>query len=58
MAQASNANAHHPDSPEHVAEMAKFGITRKSVDYFYHEEYRYTSFREALAQAKRVAVET
>jgi len=34
-------------------EMAKYGITRITVDYFDYREFRYTSLKDALAQAKR-----
>jgi hypothetical protein len=34
-------------------EMAKYGITRVSTDYFHYKEYRYTSLDDAIAQAKR-----
>jgi len=52
------SNANQPESPEAQAEMEKYGITRKSVDHFFHGEYRYTTFRDALAQAKRMADKT
>ena len=34
-------------------EMAKYGITRVSIDYFHYKEYRYTRLDDAIAQAKR-----
>ena len=34
-------------------EMAKYGITRVSIDYFHFKEYRYTRLDDAIAQAKR-----
>jgi hypothetical protein len=34
-------------------EMAKYGITRVSANYFHYKEYRYTSLNDALAEAKR-----
>ncbi|MCW9036082.1 MAG: hypothetical protein OQJ97_17815 [Rhodospirillales bacterium] len=42
-------------SPENMAEMEKYGITRTLVDHFHHGEYRYATLSDALAQAKRVA---
>jgi len=36
-----------------TAEMARYGIVRKPVDYFHYKSYRYTSLQEAIAQAKR-----
>jgi hypothetical protein len=40
-------------SPEAAEEMVKFGITRVPVDYFYCGKFRYTSLKDAVAQAKR-----
>lgn len=34
-------------------EMEKYGITRVPVDFFWCGEYRYTSLKDAIAQAKR-----
>jgi|GEM_PF-1024428 len=34
-------------------EMARLGITRVPVDYFYFKEFRYTRLDDALAQARR-----
>lgn len=34
-------------------EMAKYGITRVSVDYFHYKDFRYTNLADAIAQAKR-----
>lgn len=39
-------------------EMARYGITRRSVDYFHYKEFRYTNVQDALAQAKREGAET
>ena len=39
---------------ESAIELAKLGITRKSMDYFYVGKYRYTDLKDAIAQAKRV----
>lgn len=36
-------------------QMSEYGITRKTVDQFHFGEYRYSNFRDALAQAKRSA---
>lgn len=33
-------------------DMIKYGIMRVPVDYFHFGEFRYTSLREALAQAR------
>lgn len=43
-------------NPELTSEMAKHGITKKPIYYYYHGDYRYTSLRDALAQAKRTVV--
>jgi len=40
-------------SPEITEELAKYGITRTPVDYFYYGKYRYTSLKDAVAEAKR-----
>lgn len=40
-------------SAEGTEEMAKFGISRIPVDYFYHRKYRYTNLGDAVAEAKR-----
>ncbi|WP_191060362.1 hypothetical protein [Geminicoccus harenae] len=34
-------------------EMAKYGITRVSVDQYHYKQYRYTHLNEAVAQAER-----
>ena len=34
-------------------DMAKYGITRVPIDYYYYKEYRYTNVEDAIAQAKR-----
>jgi hypothetical protein len=34
-------------------EMAKYGITRVSVDQYHYKQYRYTHLSEAVAQAER-----
>jgi hypothetical protein len=41
-------------------EMAKYGITRVRVDYFHYRDFRYTSLKDAIAQAERdqVSAET
>ena len=36
-----------------IADMAKFNITRKPVDFFHYRQFRYTTLAEAVAQAKR-----
>ncbi len=41
-----------------AADMAKYGITRKTTDVFYLGEYRYTNLRDAIAQGKRMATTT
>lgn len=40
-------------SPEDAEDMAKYGITRVPVDYFYFGGIRYTSLEDAVAEAKR-----
>lgn len=39
--------------PEALDEMKEYGITRVSVDYFHYRDFRYTTLRDAVAQAKR-----
>ena len=34
-------------------ELAKYGITQVSVDYFHYKDFRYTNLADAIAQAKR-----
>jgi len=36
-------------------EMAKYGITRVTVDYYHYGAFRYTNLQDARAQAKRTA---
>jgi hypothetical protein len=55
MAEPINTVALAPSGPENVAEMEKYGITKKPIDYYFYGEYRYTTLRDALAQAKRMA---
>ena len=33
--------------------MAKYGITRSTVEYFHYRDFKYTNVNDALAQAKR-----
>jgi hypothetical protein len=40
-------------SPKTAEELAKFGITRVPVNYFYYGGYRYTNLEDAIAEAKR-----
>ena len=51
-----------PDSPQgstddnHASdaeEMAKYGILRVTVNYYHYGDFRYTSLKDAVAQAKR-----
>lgn len=42
-----------PVRPDTAEQMAKYGITRVSKDYFLYKEYRYTNLDDAIAQAKR-----
>ena len=39
--------------PPTEAEMAKYGITRSTVEYFHYRDFKYTNVNDALAQAKR-----
>ncbi|WP_159719047.1 hypothetical protein [Geminicoccus flavidas] len=39
-------------------EMAKYGITRVSVDQYHYKQYRYTHLDEAVAQAERELAES
>ena len=36
-----------------TTDLAKHGITRTQVDYFYLGKYRYTDLKDAIAQAQR-----
>lgn len=58
MAKATNISARPPITKGDMAEMEKYGITTAPVDIFYHGEYRYSTLRDALAQAKRAADKT
>ena len=53
MALANNDGSSPSLSPEAAEEMAKYGIVRIPVDYYYVGKYRYTNLEDALAQAKR-----
>jgi hypothetical protein len=33
--------------------MERYGITRTPADYFHYGQYRYTSLKDAVAQAER-----
>jgi len=41
--------------PEAFDEMAKYGIKRVSIEYFYFGAYGYVDLKDAIAQAKREA---
>ncbi len=45
------------DTPQPTEEvvMAKYGITRERTDYYHLDSFRYTSLKDAVAQAKRIA---
>ncbi len=43
------------DAGREAALMARYGITRMSVDRFHYREFRYTSLADAVAQSKRDA---
>jgi hypothetical protein len=53
------SNPERIDSPASTGkaadQMAHYGITRVPVDYFHFRGFRYTSFADALAEAKRQA---
>ena len=36
-----------------AAEMVRYGITEKAVPQYHYREYRYSSLRDAVAQARR-----
>lgn len=38
---------------ENDAEMERYGITKSQVYVFSYKEYRYSNFKDAVAQAKR-----
>ncbi|SDH77008.1 hypothetical protein [Roseospirillum parvum] len=42
-------------TPVTEAEMRSAGITRVSADVFHYREYKYTTLKDAMAQAKRDA---
>jgi len=44
-----------PSTGKSTDQMARYGITRVPVDYFHFREFRYTSFADALAEARRQA---
>lgn len=44
-----------PSTAKETDQMAHYGITRAPVDYFHFREFRYTSFADALAEARRQA---
>jgi hypothetical protein len=52
MSSDNNNNPPEKDTPT-VEEMKKYGIDCVPVDYFHYREFRYTSLRDAIAQAKR-----
>jgi len=43
------------DDADSAALMAEYGITRVRADTFHLGEWRYSSLRDAVAQARRVA---
>ena len=51
------SSADHKESKPAVSsdaeDMAKYGIARVPVDYFYCGDFRYTNLKDAVAQAKR-----
>lgn len=40
-------------NPADAEDMVKYGIVRVPADYFTYGPYRYTSLKDAVAQAKR-----
>jgi hypothetical protein len=44
-----------PSIAKETDQMAHYGITRFPVEYFHFREFRYTSFADALAEARRQA---
>lgn len=53
MASADRNELNSTISPEATEEMARYGIIRVPVDYFYYKEFRYTNLKDAIAQAER-----
>ena len=43
---------HQANTSDTKQEMAKYGITCVPVDYFHLADFRYTSLKDAVAQAK------
>jgi len=51
-AQAETSDQPSQDTAE-LEEMAKYGILRVSVNYYHFGEFRYSTLKDAIAQAKR-----
>ena len=49
----SDASQAYPSSEGAADELARLGITRVPADYYLYGEYRYTSLKDAMAQAER-----
>ena len=54
----NQTNIDNTSASDIAEQMTKYGITRTTVDQFHFGDYRYSSFRDALAQAKRSAATT
>ena len=53
MTSSANLDSALPTGQDLVEQMAKYGITRIPVDYFYYNEFRYTRLEDAISHAKR-----
>lgn len=53
MASADREGSSPGPSPEAAEEMAKYGIVRIPVDYYYVGKFRYTNLEDAIEQARR-----
>ena len=46
------------DQANKAAMMAQYGIVRVPVEQFHYKGWRYSSLRDAVAQAKRISAES
>ena len=51
----TQTNINNTEASDTAEQMTKYGITRNTVEQFHFGDYRYSNFRDALAQAKRTA---
>lgn len=53
MESSKNSGRDHIDGQEPAVDLAEYGITRISIDYYHYKEYRYSNLKDAIAQAVR-----